>query len=149
MALKVVLGTKSNLFLSCQCHSSCLSFSLPHSLLTLTHTHTCSHNLSLSLSPHSHTHTHSHNLSSLICKFPLESYPPLSEARMEVANLSERKNPHSPVYSVKEFVCLSVTNFDLNYLLTGEIVHLYLIPKKAPSLQVWTWLIDNCEFALF
>ena len=24
-------------------------------------------------------------------------------------------------------VCLSVTNFDLNYIMTGEIVHLYLI----------------------
>ena len=31
----------------------------------------------------------------------------------EVANLTERKNPHTPVYGVKEFsVCPSVTNFD-------------------------------------
>ena len=40
-----------------------------------------------------------------------------------MANLIERKNPH--VCGVKEFVCLfvclSVTNFDLNYLQTGEI----------------------------
>ena len=35
-------------------------------------------------------------------------YPPASEARREVANLTERKNPHTPVYGVKEFVCLSV-----------------------------------------
>ena len=35
-------------------------------------------------------------------------YPPASEANREVANLTERKNPHTPVYGVKEFVCLSV-----------------------------------------
>ena len=48
-------------------------------------------------------------------------YPPASEASREVANLTERKNPHTPVYDVKEFVCLSVcpslTNFDPNYLI--------------------------------
>ena len=36
------------------------------------------------------------------------SYPPASKASREVANLTERKNPHTPVYDVKEFVCLSV-----------------------------------------
>ena len=35
-------------------------------------------------------------------------YPPASEASREVANLTERKNPPTPVYGVKEFVCLSV-----------------------------------------
>ena len=35
-------------------------------------------------------------------------YPPTSEARREVANLTERKNPPTPVFGVKEFVCLSV-----------------------------------------
>ena len=35
--------------------------------------------------------------------------PPASEASREVANLTERKNPHTPVYGVEEFVCLSVT----------------------------------------
>ena len=39
----------------------------------------------------------------------------------EVANFTGRKNTHTPVYGVKELVCLSVTNFDLNYLRTGEI----------------------------
>ena len=38
--------------------------------------------------------------------------PPASKASGEVANLTERKNPHAPVYGVKEFVCLSVTKFD-------------------------------------
>ena len=37
----------------------------------------------------------------------------------EVENLTETKNPHTPVYGVKEFVCLSlrlsVTNFNPNY----------------------------------
>ena len=36
----------------------------------------------------------------------------MSEASRTVANLIERKNPQTPVYGVKEFVCLSVTNFD-------------------------------------
>ena len=47
--------------------------------------------------------------------------PPVSKACREVANLTWRKNPHTPVYGVKEFVFLSVTNFDLNYLRTGKI----------------------------
>ena len=33
-------------------------------------------------------------------------YSPASEASRKVANLTERKNPHTPVYGVKEFVCL-------------------------------------------
>ena len=37
--------------------------------------------------------------------------PPASQASREVANLTERKNPHTPVYGVKEFVCLSVCLF--------------------------------------
>ena len=51
------------------------------------------------------------------------SFPPASEASREVANLTKRKNPHTPVLGVKEFVCLyvclSVTNFDPNYLRTS------------------------------
>ena len=35
-------------------------------------------------------------------------YPSESKAIREVANLTERKNLHTPIYSVKEFVCLSV-----------------------------------------
>ena len=31
-------------------------------------------------------------------------YPPASEASREVANKTERKNPYTPVYGVKEFV---------------------------------------------
>ena len=50
-------------------------------------------------------------------------HPPASAASREVANLIERKNTHTLVYGVKEFVCLSVclsvTNFDPNYLRTG------------------------------
>ena len=54
----------------------------------------------------------------------LQLYPPASEASREVAKLTERKNPYTPVYGVKEFVHPSVrpsvTNFDLNYLRTGN-----------------------------
>ena len=35
-------------------------------------------------------------------------HPPAREASREVANLTERKNQPTPVYGVKEFVCLSV-----------------------------------------
>ena len=33
--------------------------------------------------------------------------PPMSKGSREVANLTERKNPHTPVCGVKEFVRLS------------------------------------------
>ena len=46
--------------------------------------------------------------------------PPVSEGSREVANLAEEKSPHTPVYGVKEFVCLSVTKFDPNYSLTSH-----------------------------
>ena len=36
------------------------------------------------------------------------NYLPASVASRELANLTERKYPHTPVYGVKEFVCLSV-----------------------------------------
>ena len=40
---------------------------------------------------------------------------PLQARRVrEVANLTERKNPHISVYGVKEFVCLSVTILIVN-----------------------------------
>ena len=35
-------------------------------------------------------------------------YHPASEVSKEVANLTERKNTHTPLYGVKEFICLSV-----------------------------------------
>ena len=60
-------------------------------------------------------------------------HPTASEESMEVANLTERKNPHTPVYGVKEFVCLSVrpsdTNFNPNYLGT-VFVSPFLLQKQ-------------------
>ena len=43
-------------------------------------------------------------------------YPPASKAKREAANFTERKNLQTPLYGVIEFVCLSVANFDLNYV---------------------------------
>ena len=40
-------------------------------------------------------------------KYPFLFHPFCKTSR-EVANLTERKNPHTPAYGVKEFVCLSV-----------------------------------------
>ena len=55
-------------------------------------------------------------------------YPVASKASREVANLTVRKNPHTSVYGVKECVCLSVANFDPNYLGTGrtELTEIFL-----------------------
>ena len=45
----------------------------------------------------------------LICiSYKILSSPPASKARRGLANLTERKNPHTPVNGVKEFVCPSV-----------------------------------------
>ena len=45
--------------------------------------------------------------------------PSESKVSRDVANLTGRKNLHTPVYGVIEFVCPSVTNFDPNYLRSG------------------------------
>ena len=52
---------------------------------------------------------------------PILMLSPASKASRQVANLTWRKNTHTPIYGVKEFVCLSAAKFDLNYLRTGEI----------------------------
>ena len=63
---------------------------------------------------------------------------PASEASKEVANLTWRKNLHTPLYGVKEFVCLSVTNFDLNYLRTGKIEWAEIfLTKNLPNLVLF------------
>ena len=54
----------------------------------------------------------------------LTFYPPAIKVSREVANLTWSKNPQTPVYGAKEFVCLSiclsVTKFDLIYIRTGK-----------------------------
>ena len=57
--------------------------------------------------------------SMLLSRLKRSYYPPASEASREVVNLTERKNPHTSVYGVKKFVCLSVVRFKPNYLRTG------------------------------
>ena len=47
-------------------------------------------------------------------------YPLANEASWEKVNLTERKNPHTPVYGVKDFVRPSVTKFDPNFIRTGR-----------------------------
>ena len=65
----------------------------------------------------------------------------------EVANLTERKNPPTHIYGVKEFnlsVCLSVTNSDLNYLRTGKLewyeFFLEYLCQKSYVLYLFFWL---------
>ena len=43
-----------------------------------------------------------------------------SEASMEVANITERKNSHTPVYGVKEFVCQSVVIYKRLFVLSSN-----------------------------
>ena len=43
----------------------------------------------------------------------IASYPPASKASREVANLTERKNPHTPVYGVKEFTLATTLHWAL------------------------------------
>ena len=63
--------------------------------------------------------------------------PPASEASEEVANLTERKNPHTPAQGVKEFVCLSVTNFDSNDLRTGKTEWAEIMQNLCVFLKIW------------
>ena len=44
----------------------------------------------------------------------MKYYPPASEVSREVANLTARKNPHTPVFGVKEFVRLVQGQIDLS-----------------------------------
>ena len=53
--------------------------------------------------------------------------PPVREPSTEVANLIERKYPHTPVYGVKELVCLSVC-----YQIGPQLFLLYLIGILRP-----------------
>ena len=48
------------------------------------------------------------SLTSPMYEFISSSYPPVSQGSRELANLTERKNLHTPLHGVKEFVCLSV-----------------------------------------
>ena len=64
--------------------------------------------------------------------------PLRAEQEREVANLTERKNQHTPVYGVKEFVCLSVC---LSVFLS-VCLSVYDVSKKVP-LYI---LISNTPF---
>ena len=73
-----------------------------------------------------------------------EFYPPASKASREVANLNERKNPHTPLYIVSKnlSVCL-FTKLDPNYLRTGktkwaEIFSGTSMAKSHVSKKIWS-----------
>ena len=64
----------------------------------------------------------------------LSQYPPTSQASRKDTNLTE-KNPHTPVYGVKEFVCLSVS---LCSTLTPNIVFaskIVILGQNRPDLD--------------
>ena len=87
----------------------------------------------------------------------MKNLSPASKGSREVANLTWRKNLHTPVYGVKEFVCLSVMNFDPNYLRTGkiewaEIFWGYLskshIPKLYCNLNLLLKLVNSKQWGM-
>ena len=79
----------------------------------------------------------------LLSKLPLPKHClPESEASREVANLTERKNPHAPVYGVKEFVCLSVTKFKPNY-------HILLKDKPCQFTKCQEYLVVIYQFKIY
>ena len=55
-------------------------------------------------------------------------YPPAREASREVANLTERKNLHTPLNGVKEFVHLSVK------ILRKQLIYDFLAENNYPDL---------------
>ena len=65
-------------------------------------------------------------------KFLKCSHPEMSR---EVANLTE-KNTHTPVYGVKEFVCLSVTNFRAvfvsSFLFQKQLIYDFEVGNNYP-----------------
>ena len=64
-------------------------------------------------------------------KYPILS--PVSEVSREVVNLTERKNPHTLVYGVKEFVCLSVCVLTLKITKTVEnsVFSVFVAPENT------------------
>ena len=45
---------------------------------------------------------------------------PYEQSKKGSSKFNWKKNPHTPVNGVKEFVCLSLVNFDPNHLKTGR-----------------------------
>ena len=63
----------------------------------------------------------------------------MSEASREVANLTERKNPHTPIYGVKEFVCMSVCS-SVTMCAFSKNGEMHLL---RPDLEGVYWLKSN------
>ena len=77
---------------------------------------------------------------------PVKYYSPESEGSREVANLTERKNLHTPIYGVKEFVCLSVC---LLQTLTPIILHHSQLGLYLSTLFTMFASSENGEMGLF
>ena len=100
------------------------------------------------------------------------TWPTTSEASKEVANLTERKNPHTHVYVVKEFVTLSVCLWQtLTSIISGLakqmkffgtystkspkniFLHKGLVgPRHRPKVQLAVFILNyyhlNCDLRL-
>ena len=73
----------------------------------------------------------------------------ISNKESVYSKLSEQKNMHTPVYGIKEFVCLyvclSVTHFGPNYLRTGKtfIFKVFMLASIPPSPFGNQWKLIN------
>ena len=65
-------------------------------------------------------------------------YLPASRASRKVANLTEIKNLHTPVYGVKEFACLSVRLSFCDKLW----------PQLSQDMKNEMWKKNSCDFNL-
>ena len=61
------------------------------------------------------------------CHCPSTDHPPASQVSREVANLTERKNPQTSGYGVKEFVCLFIITAKLLLMLPVILHSLHLL----------------------
>ena len=73
------------------------------------------------------------------------AYTNANEASRKVANLSKRKNPHAPVYGVKEFVCLSVCLSVTHYLKKMSSLKKELFNSNKFQIQIYIQRFEKFE----
>ena len=67
----------------------------------------------------------------------------MSEASREVANLTLRKNPHTPVNGVKEFFCLQIGDSTVAHSTSTK-----LLGMQVEDSQKWSVHVDKQLFGL-
>ena len=91
-----------------------------------------------------------------VCGKCITDYPLWAKPVTEVANLTERKNPHTPVYGIKEFVCLSVVIFWYwreHWINTSTLIKKFSLYVQRNSFyelfKIWTIFDELVYFRFF